>query len=159
MTSCAACRGGLHCVDLLAVSSPRLGWSPGISCWFTPFHAWHAAGPMLALLGAASHQLQKLQLLSSVKLPGIDEGLVRDLYLAQIIGLIWNLLPISFRLANTNTSSLILHKHNRPQCHMELIMAPSHCWSILICVCTWRVVRHDNLLQQLVKLRQMIYSN
>lgn len=117
----------LRGVDLLPVSSPGLGWSPGISCWFTPFHAWCAAGPVLVLPCAPSHQLQKLPALSSVKSPGIDEGLVKDFNLAQIIGLSWNLLPVSFRSANTNSWSLILHKHNRPQCHMELIRAASHC--------------------------------
>lgn len=157
------------------VVQPAEGGSIVWTCWLCPAQGWDGAQgflagshpfmpgmqqvPCLRYLVQLPISCRNSQLLSSVKLPGIDEGLVRDLYLAQIIGLIWNLLPISFRLANTNTSSLILHKHNRPQCHMELIMAPSHCWSILICVCTWRVVRHDNLLQQLVKLGQMIYSN
>lgn len=162
MTSCAACRGGPGCsIVWTCCLCPAQGGdgAQGLLAGSHSFMPGMQQVPCLRYLVQLPISYRNSQLLSSVKLPGIDKGLVRDFNLAQIIGLRWNLLPISFRLANTNTWSLILHKCNRPQCHMELIRAASHCWSILICVCTWWVVRDDNLLQPLIKLRQMIYSN
>lgn len=89
--------------------------------------------PCLRYLVQLPISYRNSQLLSSVKLPGIDKGLVRDFNLAQIIGLRWNLLPISFRLASTNTWSLILQAqqaavpHGTDQGCQSLLIHPDLC--------------------------------
>lgn len=148
------------CGPAVPVSSPGLGWSSGISCWFTPFHAWQAAGPVFALPVQLPISYRNSQLLFSIKSPGIDEGLVRDFNLAQIIGLNWNLLPVSFRLANTNSFCTSTTGHSATWSWSGLLAtAVPSAIGFLICVCKRWVLRANNLLQQLLKLRQIIYSS
>lgn len=164
MTSCAACRGGPGCSMVWTCClCPAQGWSPGSLVGSHPFMPGVQQVPCLRYLVQLPISYRNSQLLSSGTSPGTGEGLVRDFNLAQIIGLRWNLLPISFRwpiqiVGAWFCTSTTGHSAAWGWARLPGTADPSAI-GFLICVCTWWVVRHDNLLQQLMKLRQMISSN